>query len=39
VYRWLALDVKRPKFPRVEAYYERLKQRPAFRKHVMQPLT
>jgi glutathione S-transferase len=39
VYRWYTLPVKRPKLPRVEAYYERLKQRPAFQKHVMQPLT
>jgi glutathione S-transferase len=39
VYRWYALDVKRPHVPRIEAYHERLKQRPAFRKHVMQPLS
>jgi glutathione S-transferase len=39
VYRWYALDVKRPQLPRIEAYYERLKQRPAFRKNVMLPLT
>ena len=39
LYRWLALDVKRPRLPRIEAYYERLKQRPPFQKHIMQPLT
>jgi glutathione S-transferase len=39
IYRWYALAVQRPKLPRIEAYHERLKQRPAFRKHVMQPLT
>jgi len=39
VHRWYALDVKRPSLPRVEAYYERLKQRPAFQKHIMKPLT
>jgi glutathione S-transferase len=39
VYRWYALDVKRPHLPRIEAYHELLKQRPAFRKNVMQPLT
>jgi glutathione S-transferase len=39
VYRWYALDVKHPKLQRVEAYYERLKQRPAFQKHIMKPLT
>jgi glutathione S-transferase len=39
VYRWNALDVKRPGLPRVEAYYRRLQQRPAYKKHVMLPLT
>ena len=39
VYRWSMLDVKRPRLPRVESYHERLKQRPAFQKHIMKPLT
>jgi len=39
VYRWNALEVKRPSLPRVEAYYKRLQQRPAYRKHVMLPLS
>jgi glutathione S-transferase len=39
VYRWYALDVKRPSLPRVEAYHARLQQRPAFQKHIMKPLT
>ena len=39
VYRWNALDVKRPSLPKVEAYYRRLQQRPAYRKHVMLPLS
>jgi glutathione S-transferase len=39
VYRWNALDVKRPRLSRVEAYYERLKGRSAFQKHIMKPLT
>jgi glutathione S-transferase len=39
VYRWSMLDVKRPRLPRVESYHERLKQRPAFQKHIMNPLT
>jgi len=39
VYRWYALDIKRPKLARVEAYYARLSERPAFRKHVMLPLS
>jgi glutathione S-transferase len=39
VYRWSALDVKRPSLPGVEAYYKRLQQRPAYKKHVMLPLS
>lgn len=39
VYRWNALNVKRPKLPRVEAHFQRLQQRPAYRKHVMLPLS
>lgn len=39
VYRWKALDIQRPAFPNVEAYYRRLQQRPAFKKHVMLPLS
>jgi glutathione S-transferase len=39
LYRWSALDVKRPVLALVEAYHERLKQRPAFRNHIMKPLT
>jgi glutathione S-transferase len=39
VYRWMALDIKRPAVPSIEAYYKRLQERPAFQKHVMLPLT
>jgi glutathione S-transferase len=39
VHRWYALAVKRPKLPRVEAYYERLQERAPYRKHVMLPLS
>jgi glutathione S-transferase len=39
VYRWNALGVKRPRLPKVEAYYGRLQQRPAYKKHVMLPLS
>ena len=39
VNRWYALDVKRPHFANLEAYYARLKQRPAYQKRVMLPLT
>ena len=39
VYRWHALEVKRPKLPKVEAYYQRLQQRAPYKKHVMLPLS
>ena len=38
-HRWFALPIPRPKVPNVEAYYERLKQRPAYRAHIVKPLT
>ncbi|WP_031358841.1 glutathione S-transferase family protein [Caballeronia sordidicola] len=37
LYRYFELDIKRPDVPNVEAWYERLKLRPAFREHVMVP--
>ncbi len=39
VHRWYALAVKRPKLPRVEAYYQRLQQRASYKKHVVLPLS
>jgi len=40
VKRWFALPIERPNYPGVAAYYERLKQRPAFVQHVESiPLT
>jgi len=39
VHRWYALAVKRPKLARVEAYYQRLRQRASYGKHVTLPLS
>lgn len=39
VYRWLALPVERPALRHLEDWYRRLTERPAFRTHVMLPLT
>jgi glutathione S-transferase len=39
VHRWYALPVERPELKNVKAWYERLKARPAYAKHVMIPLT
>jgi glutathione S-transferase len=39
VHRWYALDVERPELKNVKAWYERLKARPAYAKHVMPALT
>jgi len=39
-YRWLAIpELTRPAFPAVEAWQARLAERPAFRAHVMLPLS
>jgi len=37
--RWYHLPLERPKMPNIEAWYGRLKERPAFKQHVMIPLT
>lgn len=38
-YRYFSLPMKRPSLPNVERWYELLKARPAYRAHVMLPLT
>jgi len=38
-YRYANLPIDRPSLPSTEAWYERLKAREAFRRHVMIPLT
>ena len=38
-YAWLEMPIERPDHPNLAAWYERLKQRPAFQKAVMTPLT
>jgi glutathione S-transferase len=37
-YRWFTIPVERERHPHVEAWYARLTDRPAFKKHVMTPL-
>ncbi len=39
MYRWLQLDVEKPPTPNLEAWYARLRDRPAFRENVMLPLS
>ena len=39
VQRWLRVPIERPAFPSVQAWFDRLCARPAFRKIVDQPLT
>jgi len=36
-YRYFELEIERPPLPRVERWYEALRQRAAFREHVMIP--
>ena len=38
-YRWYGLPIERPDWPNLRAWYERLAERPAFREHVMVPIT
>lgn len=38
-YRWYHLPIERPGLANVAAWYERLRERPAYRKHVMIPMT
>ncbi|MEL7257414.1 MAG: glutathione S-transferase family protein [Pseudomonadota bacterium] len=35
LFRWFTMDIPRAENPRVEAYYQRLTERPAYREHVM----
>lgn len=35
LYRYFSLDIERPTIPAVEAWYQRLQSRPAYREHVM----
>ena len=37
LYRYFNLEIERPSLPHVEAWYERLCSRPAYREHVMVP--
>ncbi len=36
-YRYFTLDIERPSLPRVEAWYQRLSERPAYAEHVIVP--
>lgn len=38
-YSWFSFPIARPSMPALEAWYERLKSRPAYQKGVMTPLT
>ncbi len=38
-YRWLAMEIERPQMKNLQRWYEALVERPAFRQHVMLPLT
>jgi glutathione S-transferase len=38
-YRWYGLEVEHPDYPNLRAWYERLTERPAYREHVMLPIT
>jgi glutathione S-transferase len=35
LYRYFEMDIQRPSLPRIEAWYERLRQRPGYRENIM----
>jgi glutathione S-transferase len=39
LHRWFLLPIERPDYPRLAAYYDRLKQRPGFAQHCAAPLS
>jgi glutathione S-transferase len=39
VHRWYGLDIERPQMPNVMRWYDRMRQRPPFRRIVMTPLS
>jgi glutathione S-transferase len=39
VHRWFNLDIRRPSLPHLRAWYDRMLARPAFARHVAQPLS
>ena len=39
VYRWKAFQIERPDTPNIDRWYARLQERPAYREHVMMPLS
>ena len=38
-YRWFSMPIERPSMPNVEEWYRRLCERPAYREHIMIPLS
>ena len=39
VRRWFGFEIERPPLPHLEAWFQRLQERPAYREHVMVPMT
>jgi glutathione S-transferase len=39
LFRYFGLDIERPSLPHVQAWYDRLQERQAYREHVMVPFT
>ena len=39
LHRWMQMPIERPKMPKVEAWYQRLVERPGYRTHIMIPIT
>ncbi len=39
VYRWHAFPIERPPLPKLKAWYDRMRERPAFKTHIEIPIT
>ncbi len=39
IYRWFAFPIERPELPNLRAWYDRMRERPGFKKHIETPIT
>ena len=38
-FRWINMDIEREEYPNLRRWYDQLGERPAYREHIMNPLT
>ena len=39
IYRWFNYSIERPEMPHLKAWYERCRERPGFKNHIVMPIT